>query len=205
MRGPLVIIMFLLHVIDIEELYVVPKMMTDLCILYMCAYCVVIVRCICCAYGSSRVILPVLIRSSNTNTSNRGCVLPNKHDSPIRCGQVMTSDKYEVFIMFLRLKPSVFLGTESEDSYDFLVDFHELLHKMDKEVVDFVMVNSDDFAKVATFKKFCKGRLDLQIQAYRTWAYEEEISEAVRGWENGNAGRGAVQPGKEVARQDDMT
>ena len=42
----------------------------------------------------------------------------------------MTSDQHELFSKFLKLKPPVFKGTESEDAYDFLVDCHELLHKM---------------------------------------------------------------------------
>ncbi|TMW83140.1 hypothetical protein EJD97_002765, partial [Solanum chilense] len=46
-------------------------------------------------------------------------------------GPIMTSDQHELFIKFLKLKPQVFKGTEFEDSYDFLVDCHELLHKMD--------------------------------------------------------------------------
>ena len=43
----------------------------------------------------------------------------------------MTVDQHELFINLLNLKPPVFKGAESEDAYDFLVDFHELLHKMD--------------------------------------------------------------------------
>ena len=43
----------------------------------------------------------------------------------------MTSDQHELFSKFLKLKPPVVKGAESEDAYDFLVDFHELLHKMD--------------------------------------------------------------------------
>ena len=45
-------------------------------------------------------------------------------------GPIMTSDQHELFSKFLKLKPPVFKGTESEDAYDFLVDCHELLHKM---------------------------------------------------------------------------
>ena len=44
---------------------------------------------------------------------------------------IMTSDQHELFTKFLKLKPPVFKGAESEDGNDFLVDFHELLHKMD--------------------------------------------------------------------------
>lgn len=46
-------------------------------------------------------------------------------------GPIMTNDQHDLFIKFLKLKPPVFKGTESEDAYDFLVDCHELLHKMD--------------------------------------------------------------------------
>ena len=42
----------------------------------------------------------------------------------------MTSDLHELFSKFLKLKPPVFKGAESEDAYDLLVDYHELLHKM---------------------------------------------------------------------------
>ncbi|TMW81815.1 hypothetical protein EJD97_007748, partial [Solanum chilense] len=45
-------------------------------------------------------------------------------------GPIMTSDQHELFTKFLKLKPPFFKGTEYEDAYDFLVDFHELLHKM---------------------------------------------------------------------------
>ena len=44
---------------------------------------------------------------------------------------IMIGDQHELFIKFLKLKPPVFKGAELEDAYDFLVDFHELLHKMD--------------------------------------------------------------------------
>ena len=45
-------------------------------------------------------------------------------------GPIMTSDQHELFSKFLKLKPPVFKDAESEDAYDFLVDCHELLHKM---------------------------------------------------------------------------
>ena len=46
-------------------------------------------------------------------------------------GPIMTSDQHELFSKFLKLKPPVFKGAESEDAYDFQVNCHELLHKMD--------------------------------------------------------------------------
>ena len=45
-------------------------------------------------------------------------------------GPIMTSYQHELFCMFLKFKPPVFNGAESKDAYDFLVDCHELLHKM---------------------------------------------------------------------------
>ena len=45
-------------------------------------------------------------------------------------GTIMTNDQHELFSKFLKLKPPVFKGAESEDAYDFLVDCHEILHKM---------------------------------------------------------------------------
>ena len=45
-------------------------------------------------------------------------------------GPIMTSDQHELFSKFLKLKPTVFKGAESEDAYDFLADYHELLHNM---------------------------------------------------------------------------
>ena len=46
-------------------------------------------------------------------------------------GSIMTGDQHELFIKFLKLKPPVFKGAESKDAYDFLVDCHVLLNKMD--------------------------------------------------------------------------
>ena len=45
-------------------------------------------------------------------------------------GSTKTNDQHEHFSKFLKLKPPVFKGAKSEDAYDFLVDCHELLHKM---------------------------------------------------------------------------
>ena len=45
-------------------------------------------------------------------------------------GPIITSDQHELFTKFLKLKPPVFMGAKSEDAYDFLVDCHELLHKI---------------------------------------------------------------------------
>ena len=37
-------------------------------------------------------------------------------------GPTMTNDQHELFSKFLKLKPPVFKGAESEDAYDFLVE-----------------------------------------------------------------------------------
>ena len=37
-------------------------------------------------------------------------------------GPIMTNNQHELFSKFLKLKPPVFKGAESEDAYDFLVD-----------------------------------------------------------------------------------
>ena len=46
-------------------------------------------------------------------------------------GPIMTGDQHELFIRFLKLKPLVFKRVKSKEAYDFLVDCHELLNKMD--------------------------------------------------------------------------
>ena len=46
-------------------------------------------------------------------------------------GSIMTGDQHELFIKFLKFKTPVFKGVEYKDAYDFLVDSHELLHKID--------------------------------------------------------------------------
>ena len=64
---------------------------------------------------------------------------------------IMTSDQHEHFFKFLKLKPPVFKGAESEDAYDFLVDCHELLHKMgivERFGVEFVTYQFQGNAKI---------------------------------------------------------
>ena len=45
-------------------------------------------------------------------------------------GLLMTRDQHELLCKFLKLRPQVFKGAESEDAYDILVYCDELLHKM---------------------------------------------------------------------------
>ena len=66
-------------------------------------------------------------------------------------GPIMTSDQHELFSKFLKLKSPVFKGAESEDAYDFLIDCHELLHKMDiveRFGVEFVTYQFQGNAKI---------------------------------------------------------
>ncbi|WMV13935.1 hypothetical protein MTR67_007320 [Solanum verrucosum] len=61
--------------------------------------------------------------------------------SRLTTGPVMSSDQHDYFIKFLKLKPPFFTGTEYEDAYYFLIDCHELFHKMnivERLGVDFI-------------------------------------------------------------------
>ena len=63
----------------------------------------------------------------------------------------MTGDQHELFTKFLKLKPPVFKGAESDYANDFLVDCHELLHKMDiveRFRVEFVTYQFQGNAKI---------------------------------------------------------
>ncbi|TMW80162.1 hypothetical protein EJD97_023341, partial [Solanum chilense] len=74
-------------------------------------------------------------------------------------GPIMTSDQHELFTKFLKLKPPVFKGAESKDAYDFLVDCHELLHKMDiveRFGVEFVTYQFQGDAKI-WWRSYVKG------------------------------------------------
>ena len=73
-------------------------------------------------------------------------------------GPIMTSDQHELFSKFLKLKPPVFKGAESEDAYDFMVDCHELLHKMD--IVE-------RFGVECVTYQFCGGSRMLSVNQQR--------------------------------------
>lgn len=44
----------------------------------------------------------------------------------------MTSYQHNLLDIFFKLKPLFLINIEYEDVYDFLIDCHELLHKMDR-------------------------------------------------------------------------
>ena len=75
-------------------------------------------------------------------------------------GTIMTSDQHELFTKFLKLKPPVFKGAEFEGAYDFLVDCHELLHKMD--IVERFGVEFVTYQFQGNFKMWWRSYVECQ-------------------------------------------
>ncbi|TMW81126.1 hypothetical protein EJD97_011686, partial [Solanum chilense] len=102
-------------------------------------------------------------------------------------GPIMTNDQHELFSKFFKLKPPVFKGAESEDAYDFLVDCHELLHKMgivERFGVEFVTYQFQGNAKMwcpqERIRRFVKGlRSELRISALQVAATAKSFQEVV--------------------------
>ena len=70
-----------------------------------------------------------------------GGTIGNNVFLPPLLGKVMVGNEHDMLNKFLKLKPLVFLGFESEVAYEFIFDYYERLYKLGivhHHVVEFV-------------------------------------------------------------------